>query len=53
MWDFLRKEMIGLTADEIESYIENYGFIICSKTTKSVHAIDKYGFYEIFFVKSL
>ena len=26
MWDFLKKQMIGFTADEIEGYIENYGF---------------------------
>lgn len=51
MWDFIRKEMIGFTADEIESYIENYGFTVFDKTEKRVYAIDKYGFCEIFFVK--
>ncbi len=51
MWDFLRKEMIGFTTDEIESYIENYGFTVFDKTEEIVYATDKYGFCEIFLVK--
>ncbi len=31
MWDFLRKQMIGFTANEVEGYIENYGFTVCKK----------------------
>ena len=53
MWDFLRKEMIGFTTDEIESYIENYGFTVFDKTEEIVYATDKYGFCEIFLVKQL
>lgn len=51
MWDFLRRQMIGFTANEVEGYIENYGFTVCKKTERSIHAIDKYGFYEIFLIK--
>lgn len=34
MWDFLRKQMIGFTANEVEGYIENYGFTVCKKNGK-------------------
>ena len=49
MWDKLKNEIKGWNTDDIEAYIENYGFRVCTKTSTCVHAIDKYGFGEYFY----
>lgn len=49
MWDELKKEIKGFDIDDIEAYIENYGFKVCTKTENCIYAIDKYGYGEYFY----